>query len=177
MTFCLVYEDVQKRLIDKVECPAVMNQILWNAVILVQGLWFIENGERFSPKYFGVKGSGSNGLNHTLGFTGNEVDDFISGEKRQHPLFHQIENYCHIDDANVFFPNVETLSHLMNQQYKELKKKIHQLSIERHQVAFHSKATKEKMTCSTNIFTPFYHFTKQNETMPLWCNKSVWQLF
>ena len=88
MTFCLIYEEVQKGLIDKIECDAVTNQILWNAVVLVQGLWFIENGERFSPKYFGVKGSGSNGLNHTLGFTGNEVDDFISGEKRQHPLFH-----------------------------------------------------------------------------------------
>ncbi len=33
------------------------------------------------------------------------------------------------------------------------------------------------MTCSTNIFTPLYHFSKQNETMPLWRDKSAWELF
>ena len=49
-SFYLVYENVQKLLIDKDGCPAITNQILWNAVILVQGLWFIENGERLSPK-------------------------------------------------------------------------------------------------------------------------------
>ncbi len=50
MTFCLVYEEVQKSLIDKNECDVVANQILWNAVIPVQGLQLIENGERLSPK-------------------------------------------------------------------------------------------------------------------------------
>jgi hypothetical protein len=45
MTFCLDYEEVQTSLMNKFECDAVTNQILWSAVILVQGLWFIENGE------------------------------------------------------------------------------------------------------------------------------------
>ncbi len=100
--------------IDKVECPAVTNQILWNAVILVQGLWFIENGERFSPKDTKVKCNGGNGSNHTLGFTGYGVDDFISTETRDISLFHWFEHNCHMEDANVFSPNVETLSQLMN---------------------------------------------------------------
>jgi hypothetical protein len=46
MTFCLVYEEVQTSLINKIECDEVTNQILRNAVVLVQGLWFIENRER-----------------------------------------------------------------------------------------------------------------------------------
>ncbi len=70
MTFCLVYEEVQTSLINKFECDAVTNQILWNAVILVKGLRFIENGERFSPKDDRVTGNSISGLNHPLGFTG-----------------------------------------------------------------------------------------------------------
>ncbi len=50
MTFCSVYEEVQTSLINKIECDVVLNQIFWNAVVHVQGLQFIENGERFSPK-------------------------------------------------------------------------------------------------------------------------------
>jgi hypothetical protein len=61
MTFCSVYEEVQKSLlIDKIECDAVTNQILWNAVVLVQGLQFIENRERFSPKDDIVTGNSNN---------------------------------------------------------------------------------------------------------------------
>jgi hypothetical protein len=70
MTFCLVYEEVQTSLIIKFECDAVTNQILWNAVILVKGLWFIENRVRFSPKDDRVTVNSVSGLNHPLGFTG-----------------------------------------------------------------------------------------------------------
>ncbi len=69
MTFYLVCEEVQKSLIDKNECDAVKNQILWNAVVLVQGCWFIENKERFSSKDDRVTGNSINGSNHLLGFT------------------------------------------------------------------------------------------------------------
>jgi hypothetical protein len=41
---------VQKCLMDKVECPAVRNQILWDAVILVQGPWFIEMDRGLAQK-------------------------------------------------------------------------------------------------------------------------------
>jgi hypothetical protein len=82
MTFCLVYVEVQKSLIDKNECDAVTNQILWNVAVLVQGLRFIENGERFSPKDCRVEGKSVNGSNHSLGFTGFGVDDFMSDDKR-----------------------------------------------------------------------------------------------
>ncbi len=113
MTFCLVYEDMQKSLLDKIDCLAVTNQIVWNAVLLVQGLQFIENRERFSPKDSKVKGNSVNGSNHTLGFTGFEVDDFKSDKKRKTSIFTWFEQNCHMDDA-IFFPNVEILSQLMN---------------------------------------------------------------
>jgi hypothetical protein len=38
MTCCSVYEEVQERFIDKNQFDAVTNLILWNAVVLVQGL-------------------------------------------------------------------------------------------------------------------------------------------
>jgi hypothetical protein len=76
----------------------------------------------------------------------------------------------------MFFTNVGGISLLMNEQYNELRKKFSQLSIERHMVTFESKRSKQKIPCSTNIFTKLYHLSQLHETMPLWRNKSVWKL-
>jgi hypothetical protein len=71
-----------KKLIEKIECNALMNQILWNAVVLVQGLWFIENGERFSPKDDRVFDNFNQFLNQVPCYTSFGVDDFQSAERR-----------------------------------------------------------------------------------------------
>jgi hypothetical protein len=164
MTFCVVYEEVQISLIDKNEVDAVKNQILRNVVVLVQGLWFIENGERFSPKEYRVIGNSVNGLNHLLGFTRFGVDDFQSDDKRVTSIFKWFEQKRLMDDANMFFLNVEGISQLMNDQYNELRKKFPQLSIERHMVKIESKRSKQKIICSTNIFTPLYHLSPLPKT-------------
>ncbi len=142
MTFCLVYEKVQKSLIEKIECDAVTNQILWNAVVLVQGLWFIENGERFSLKDNIEAGSSNNGSNHFLGFTGFGVDDFHSDDKRVSSILKFFEQKWLMDDPNMFFPNVGEISRLMNECYNDLRKKIPRLSIERHMATFLSSRSK-----------------------------------
>jgi hypothetical protein len=146
-------------------------------VVLVQGLQFIENGERFSSKDHRVKGNSVIGSNHSLGFTGFGVDDFMSDDKRVTSIFKWFEENCQTDEASMFFPNVEGMSRLMNEQYNELRKKFPQLSIERHMVMFESKRSKQKITCSTNIYTPLYHLSPLHKTMPLWFDKSVWKLF
>ena len=105
----------KKVLIDKNECDAVMNQILWNAVVLVQGLWLIENGERFSPKYDTVTGNSNNGWNHFLCFTCFGVDDFQSADKRKTSIYKCFEQNCLTDDANIIFLNVEIMTQRMNE--------------------------------------------------------------
>ncbi len=50
MIFCSVYENAQHHLLATAKCPATTINILWNAVVLVQCLWFIENRERFIQK-------------------------------------------------------------------------------------------------------------------------------
>ena len=42
------------------ESTVIMQQIIWDAVILVQGLRFVENGERFSPNDHQFKGERHN---------------------------------------------------------------------------------------------------------------------
>jgi hypothetical protein len=179
MIFCLVNEEVQKSLIYKNEVDAVENQILWNAVVLVQGLWFIENRLRFSPTYDRVTGNSINGLNHLHGFTGFGVDDFKSADKRKTSIFKWFEQKCLTDDANMFFHNVEQISRLMDERYNELRKNFFpQLSIEKHMVTYQSRRRKQKITtCSTNIFTLLYHLSPLHNTMPLWFNKSLLKLF
>ncbi len=83
-------------------------------VVLVQGLQFIENGERFSPKDDRVKGDGVIGSNHLLGCTGFGVDDFQSVDKRVTSMFKWFEHKHLTDYANMFFPNVDRISRSMN---------------------------------------------------------------
>jgi hypothetical protein len=82
MIFCLVYENVQNHPLTTADCPAMTNNILRNAVVLIQYLWFIENGERFSPKYAQLDEENISELNHDLGFAGYGVDDFMSNGKK-----------------------------------------------------------------------------------------------
>ncbi len=127
---------MQESLINKIESNAVINQSLWNAVVLVQGFQFIENGERFSPKDDIVSGNSNNGLNHLLGFTGFGVDDFQSADKRKTSIFKWLEQTRLTDDASMIFPNIEIITQLMNACYNDLRKKIQWLFIERHMVTF-----------------------------------------
>jgi hypothetical protein len=162
MTFCLVYEEVQKKLINENENNSVTNQILRNAVILVQGLRFVENGERFSPDDDKNDGNRRDKSQHALGYTGFGVDDFTSKEKTTTSIFDWIEEESEIDEPSIHFVNVETLSRVMNEKYNELKGKFRQLKIERHMVTFESIQAGKKTfpTLATNIFTPMYHFSE-----------------
>jgi hypothetical protein len=83
MSFCLVYEKAQNHLLANAECLATTKNILWNAVVLFQCLWFIENGERFSLHNVQTDEKNILESNHDLGFTGYGVDDFMSKEKEE----------------------------------------------------------------------------------------------
>ncbi len=87
MIFCLVYEKVQNHLLATAEFPAMAKIIIWNAVLLVQCIWFVENRERFSPNNVLTDEKNISGMNHDLGFMGYGVDDFKSKEKRWPPIF------------------------------------------------------------------------------------------
>jgi hypothetical protein len=120
----LVYEKLQNHLLANAECLATAKNILQNVVVLVQCVWFIENGERFSPHNVLTDEKNILESNHNLGFTGYGVDDFMSKEKRRIPILIWFERTFKVDDAGVYFPNVETLSQLMNNQYNVLRKKF-----------------------------------------------------
>ncbi len=92
MLFCLVYEKAQNSLLANTEFPAKTNKILWNVVVLVQSLWFIGNGERFSPNDARLDEKSISESNHDQGFMGYGVDDFMSNEKRRLPNFDWFEN-------------------------------------------------------------------------------------
>jgi hypothetical protein len=150
MIFSLVYKNAQNYLLATPECPAMTNNILWNAVVLVQCLWFIENRERFSLKDAPLYEENISGSNHNLGFTGYGVDDFMSNEKRGISIFDWFDRIFKVDNSDEYFPNVETLSQLMNDQYNELRRKIPELTSERHQ--FISVKNKTRALSIVNIY-------------------------
>ncbi len=65
----------------------------------------------------------------------------------------------------------------MNNQYNELRRKIPELTIERHKVLFQSKTKQECFLLSTNIYSPLYHFLEGKWTLPLWHDEVHWELF
>jgi hypothetical protein len=116
-------------------------------------------------------------LNHDLGFTGYGVDDFMSKEKRRIPILVWFERTFKVDDAVMYFPNVETISQLMNNQHNVLRKKFPSLTIERHQILFQPKTKQDHLILSTNIYTLLHHFSEGKWTLPLWRKEVCWELF
>jgi hypothetical protein len=78
MIFCLVDENAQNHLLTTAKVLQV---------VLVQCLWFIENGERFSPNNALTDEKNIIESNHNLGFMGYGIDDFMSKEKNRIPIF------------------------------------------------------------------------------------------
>ncbi len=81
-----------------------------------------------------------------------------------------------MDYAGMYFPNVETISQLMNDQYNVLRKKFPSLTIERHQVSFQLKTKQDRLILSTNIFTPLHHFSEGKWTLVMWREEICWDL-
>jgi hypothetical protein len=84
-------------------------------------------------------------------------------KKSRLPIFDWFENTFKGKDSYKYFPNVEKLSHSMNEQYNQLKEKFPSLTIERHQVLFLPKTKQKCFLLSTNILTLLYHFSDKKE--------------
>jgi hypothetical protein len=166
---------VQTKLLEKNQCNVLVNQILQNAVVLVQGLRFIENNERFSSNNDIVTDNYYQRSNHVPGYTSFGVDDFQSADNRVTSYLKWFEQNQLKKHANIIFPTLELMSQLMNDRYNGLRNKIPLLSIDRNLVTFQSSRSIKRW--STNIFTPLYHLSPEHKTMPLWVDKSVWKLF
>ncbi len=98
-------------------------------------------------------------------------------EKRRLPIFDWFEMTFEEDNAGVYFPNVDVLSQSMKDQYNGLRRKIPELTIERHQVSFQPKTKQERFLLSTNILTLLNHFLEGKWTLPLWHEEVCCELF
>jgi hypothetical protein len=81
-------------------------------------------------------------------------NDLMSKEKRRIPILVWFERTFKVDDACVYFPNVEIISRLMNNQYNVLRKKFPSLTIERHLVLFQPNTKQDCLILSTNTCSP-----------------------
>ena len=101
MEYCSVYKAIQESLIDKMktcesslQCEQLKNQIVRNAIVLVQLYKYIENGERYSYSdyYLGKKENVKMGHSHIFGYTGFGLDDFLSRDKRKSTLIDDLRS-------------------------------------------------------------------------------------
>ena len=117
MKYCNVYTNIQQELFarlataDNNQIKLVREQILRNAIVLVQMYKYIENGERYSiddiemQPPFNVKTIPA----HTLGYNGFGCDDFQSTEKRKEPLLKQ-SIQCFKKKTNTLIQSLKSIS-------------------------------------------------------------------
>ena len=108
MEYCSVYKEIQESLIEKMKtCESsqweqLKNQIVRNAIVLVQLYKYIENGERYSYSnyYLGKKENVKMGCSHIFGYTGFGLDDFLAHDKRKSTVIDDLRAALNVKSSN-----------------------------------------------------------------------------
>lgn len=195
MNFCNVYESIQNELVEELSDPVKfinnMEQILRNAVVLVQIYKYIENGQKYSPNDI------SNQLPFNvrisplppLGYTGNGCDDFTNSERRNVPNIQRLQALCYKGNKAMkssinreeiienFFNLLNSIPNEVTDKMNELKKRISCLTfsndLSRITFKYQGKGEKSIPTC---ILSPMMNLSKKRHTLPRW-SQEQWQHF
>ena len=162
MIFCLVYENAQNHLLTNTECPVVAKKYIGMRSSLVNVFSLLKT-ERGLAQMMSLQ-MRKTFQDQTMTWASQAMVLMTSCQKKSRlPIFDWFENTFKGKDLNKYFPIVEILSRLMNEQYNQLKEKFPSLTIEKHQVLFQPKSEQKRFLLSTNILTLLYHFSDKKE--------------
>jgi hypothetical protein len=158
MAFASVYGEVQQELINNEEVNKIRDKkILRNAIILVQGHCFIDEGERFGDKDPSTETERHESSNsHPMKCTGFGVEDFHCQDRGiKTNIFTWISSTFKIDIDPVegLLINVEMIEHETNEQFKILENAFGDLKITLTEVKY------QNTTQRTNVYTPLFHIS------------------
>jgi len=194
MNYCNVYAKVQNELVSKLstannndDIEKINNQILRNAIVLVQMYKYIENGERYSPNDFAYNipfNKNKDGV-HSLGYTGCGCDDFLNKERRRQTNIMELESTVFkgsgksIDDIiEKHFYDLNNIPTQGTEKLNQLKTIIPTLTIARDlsSITLNNYRGGVIKSMSTSILTPLFNVTFNRSTVPV-LSEEQWSEF
>jgi hypothetical protein len=191
MEYCEVYQLVQQSFINKKyncndsrEDVIINNQIMRNAIVLVQLYKYIDRGERYSPSdsKWGISDNVKGDNPHTLGYRGFGCDDFLSNEKRKLTLLNDLNAVFLLKSCDSFiekyFMDLDIIPMKSTEKLNELKISVDGLvfASDLTTVKLHLKnsPTIEKRTA---IMSPLVYLSDLGHSLPLDWSKDAWTCF
>jgi hypothetical protein len=191
MEYCEVYELVQQSLIDKKgncndsrEKGIINNQIMMNAIVLVQLYKYIDRGERYSPSdpNWGNSANIKEDNPHTLGYTGFGCDDFLSNEKRKSTLLNDLKDVLRLKSCVSLivkhFMELDIIPMTSTDKLNDLKKYVDGLvfASDLTKVTLKLKAS-QSIEQGTAIMSPLVYLSDSGRSLPLDWSKDAWKCF
>ena len=190
MEYCSVYKEIQESLIEKMKtCESsqweqLKNQIVRNAIVLVQLYKYIENGERYSYSdyYLGKKENVKMGHSHIFGYTGFGLDDFLSRDKRKSTLIDDLRSALNAKSNDIliekYFSGLNTWQSEATDELNNLKKSVDGIEIDNSlsHVTF-VISQKETFTQQTMILSPMIYVSDGGHTIPLDWSRREWKVY
>ncbi len=188
--YCAVYNYIQQSLIDKIqtcennERGIVKDQIMRNAIVLVQLYKYIENGERYSFTDFmlgdvvNVKEVNS----HIFGYTHFGLDDFLSNEKRKSTLINDLCNVLNVKSSenliSRYFSDLDIIQSTSTDKLNVLKKSIDgivlDVSLREVELRLSGFPLHKQQTI---ILSPLIYLSETGHTIPLDWSSNEWLIF
>jgi hypothetical protein len=194
MNYCNVYAQVQNELVSKLstannndDIEKINNQILRNAIVLVQMYKYIENGERYSPNDFAYNipfNKNKDGV-HSLGYIGCGCDDFLNKERRRQTNLMELESTVFkgsgksIDDIiEKHFYDLNNIPTQGTEKLNQLKTIIPTLTIAQDlsSITLNNYRGGVIKSMSTSILTPLFNVTFNRSTVPV-LSEEQWSEF
>ena len=191
MEYCSVYKAIQESLIDKMmkacknnEHEQLKNQIVRNAIVLVQLYKYIENGERYSYSdyYLGKKENVKMGHSHIFGYTGFGLDDFLSRDKRKSTLIDDLRSALNAKSNDIliekYFSGLNTWQSEATDELNNLKKSVDGIEIDNSlsHVTFDISGM-QTFKQQTMILSPMIYVSDGGHTIPLDWSRREWKVY
>ena len=188
MEYCSVYKEIQESLIGKILTSKgnileqLKNQIVRNAIVLVQFYKYIENGERYSYSdfRFGEKENLKMVHPHILGYTGFGFDDFLSCDTRKSTLMNDLRSVLKMKSSEVlierYFSGLNTWQSETSDELNKLKRSVDGIEID-NSLSQVTLSGMQNLTQQTMILSPLIYLSDLGHTIPLDWSAKEWMYF
>ena len=190
MEYCSVYKEIQESLIEKMKtCESsqweqLKNQIVRNAIVLVQLYKYIENGERYSYSdyYLGKKENVKMDPSHIFGYTGFGLDDFLSRDKRKSTVIDGLRAALNAKSNDIliekYFRDLNVWQSITTDELNALKKMVDGIEIDNSlsHVTFDISGM-QTFKQQTMILSPLIYISDGGHTIPLDWSRREWMCF
>ena len=164
------------------QCEQLKNQIVRNAIVLVQLYKYIENGERYSYSDFGLGSKENLKMNHPhiFGYNGFGFDNFLSCDTRKSTLMNDLRSVLKVKSSEVlierYFSGLNTWQSETSDELNKLKRSVDGIEID-NSLSQVTLSRMQNLTQQTMILSPLIYLSDLGHTIPLDWSAKEWMCF